>query len=75
MLVDPGVLGPGQLVVDLVYHPATTPWLDAARTSGATAMNGLGMLVHQAALQIERWSGRPAPLEAMRRAVLPPTPG
>ncbi len=30
---------------------------------------GLGMLVHQAALQVERWTGRPAPVDAMRAAV------
>ncbi len=67
--------GAGQLAVDLVYHPVSTPWLEEARRTGATGMNGLGMLVHQAALQIERWTGRPAPVAAMRRAVFPPPPG
>ena len=33
-------------------------------------MNGLGMLLHQAALADERWTGRPAPVAAMRTAVL-----
>jgi shikimate dehydrogenase len=63
--VDPELLGPGQLVVDLVYHPPVTPWLEAARSRGARTANGLGMLVHQAALQLEWWTGRTAPLEAM----------
>ncbi len=67
--VDPGLLGPGQLVVDLVYHPPTTPWLEAAAGRGATVQNGLGMLVHQAALQVERWTGRVAPVDAMWAAV------
>ena len=63
--VEPGLLRPGQLVIDLVYHPAVTPWLAAAADLGATTANGLGMLVHQAALQIEHWTGVAAPVDAM----------
>ncbi len=44
--------GAGQVVVDLVYHPASTPWLRAAQDRGAITHNGLGMLVHQAAAQL-----------------------
>ena len=58
----------GQLVYDTVYHPAETPLLAGARAQGARAANGLGMLVHQAALAFEHWTGRPAPLDVMRRA-------
>lgn len=67
-LVDPGVLGPGQVVADLVYHPPATPWLEAAARRGATPVGGLGMLVHQAATQLERWTGMAPPVEAMWRA-------
>ncbi len=67
--VDPGLLGPGQVVVDLVYHPPVTPWLAAAAERGASVQNGLGMLVHQAALHIERWTGLEAPVDAMWAAV------
>ena len=67
--VPPELLGPGQVVVDLVYHPPVTRWLAAAGDRGATTLNGLGMLVHQAALQIERWTGREAPVDAMWGAV------
>jgi shikimate dehydrogenase len=67
--IDPALLGPGQLVVDLVYAPRPTRWLDLARSHGASVLDGLGMLVHQAALQIELWSGRRAPVEAMWDAV------
>ena len=52
-----------------MYHPLDTPLLVAARRAGAATVDGLGMLVHQAALQIERWSGRPAPVGEMRTAV------
>ncbi len=68
-LFDEGVLGPGHAVVDLVYHPMETALLATARERGAAAVSGLGMLVHQAALQVERWTGQPAPLAAMRAAV------
>ncbi|HTX63319.1 MAG TPA: hypothetical protein VMD28_06745, partial [Acidimicrobiales bacterium] len=67
--VDPGLLGEGQLVVDLVYAPRPTRWLELAAERGAATLDGLGMLVHQAALQIELWSGRSAPVEAMWDAV------
>jgi len=46
-----------------------TAWLAAAADRGATTANGLGMLVHQAALQVERWTGREAPVDAMWAAV------
>jgi len=71
--VDPVLLGPNHVVVDLVYHPPLTPWLEAAAAQGATVMNGLGMLVHQAALQIERWTGLEAPVDAMWAAVVDPS--
>ena len=42
-----------QTVVDLIYRPLSTPWLTAARDVGANAVNGVGMLLHQAAIQLE----------------------
>ncbi len=68
-LVDPDMLGPGQVAVDLVYHPRVTPWLEAASRRGATTVGGLGMLVHQAAAQLTWWTGEVAPVEAMWSAV------
>ena len=63
-------LGPGQLVADLVYDPPVTPLLAAARGRGAVAVNGLGMLVHQAALAFRSWTGEDPPLEAMSAAAV-----
>jgi shikimate dehydrogenase len=68
--VDVARLGAGQLVVDLVYHPASTPLLRAARDAGATAVGGLGMLIHQAAHAFRRWTGEDPPLEAMSAAAV-----
>jgi shikimate dehydrogenase len=55
----------GQTVIDTVYAPADTPLLEAARDRGAAAINGLGMLVHQAARSFTLLTGCEAPLDAM----------
>jgi shikimate dehydrogenase len=70
MPFDPDLVGPGQLVADLIYAPAVTPLLAAAAERGAATVNGLGMLVHQAGRQFTLWTGQPAPLEAMSAAAL-----
>ncbi|MGO8824714.1 MAG: shikimate dehydrogenase [Acidimicrobiales bacterium] len=67
-LVSPDLLGPGQVAADLVYAPRVTPWLAEAMARGATALDGLGMLVHQAAAQLVLWTGVEPPVEAMWRA-------
>lgn len=56
-------------VYDMIYRPAETPFLAAARAAGCRAANGLGMLLHQGAKALEIWTGRPAPVEVMRRAL------
>jgi shikimate dehydrogenase len=66
--VDAGLLRPGQTVVDLVYEPRRTALLAAAEAVGAQAVDGLGMLVHQAARAFTAWTGVEAPVEAMRAA-------
>lgn len=61
---------PGQFVVDLIYVPPTTPLVRRARASGASASNGLGMLVHQAAASFRIWTGMDPSVEAMSAAAL-----
>ena len=63
-------LAPGQLVVDLVYQPLVTPLVAAARERGVAAVNGVGMLIHQAAAAFRLWTGDDAPLEAMSAGAL-----
>ena len=56
-------------VYDMIYRPAETPLLRAAREEGCRAANGLGMLLYQGAKALEIWTGRTAPLAEMRRAL------
>jgi len=57
------------VVYDLVYNPRETMLVRQARRAGLPAATGLGMLVEQAALAFERWTGREAPRKVMRAAV------
>lgn len=66
--LEPDDLGPERLVVDLVYRDGGTRLGDTARERGARVVDGLDVLVAQGAASFERWTGREAPREAMRRA-------
>lgn len=66
--VEPGVLRPGQTVVDLVYLPVETPLLRLAADAGARPVDGIGMLVHQAARAVVRWTGVVPDVAAMESA-------
>src|SRR4029077_11162287 len=61
---------PDALVIDLLYQPAVTPLLTQARAAGALVFGGIGLLLHQAALSFERWTGQQPPLEVMSAAAL-----
>jgi shikimate dehydrogenase len=56
-------------VYDMIYRPAETPLLEAARASGCRVANGLGMLLYQGTEALEIWSGMSAPIDLMRRAL------
>lgn len=64
-----GRLGEWERMVDLAYGATETTLVRAAREAGVPAVDGREVLVRQGALSFERWTGRPAPLEAMRAAV------
>lgn len=59
----------GQLAYDVVYGDRPTPFLAAAAARGADTQDGRAMLLGQAAAAFERWTGRPMPLDAARRAL------
>lgn len=71
MAFDPRRLRSSAAVFDLVYVPAETPLLATAREAGVRAANGAGMLVAQAAIAFERWTGREGAEGVMREALEP----
>jgi shikimate dehydrogenase len=76
-MVDPGsafnveLLPPDATVFDLVYVPAETPLVVVARARGLRAANGSEMLIAQAAIAFERWTGVGGMADVMRAAVAP----
>ncbi|MBE2275590.1 MAG: shikimate dehydrogenase [Rhodobacteraceae bacterium] len=71
LLVNLDYISPQTVVTDLVYTPLNTRFLAEAAAKGCTIVDGLGMLLHQAAPGFERWFGqRPEVDEATRQAVL-----
>jgi shikimate dehydrogenase len=66
---NPLQLSTDATTVDLRYAPRWTAWLSAAAERGCTAYDGLGLLVHQAALSLEYWLGVEPPLARLREAV------
>ncbi len=71
MRIPLDALSADTVVTDLVYTPLETKLLAEAKSVGCTTVDGLGMLLHQAAPGFERWFGvRPEVDEALRQAVL-----
>jgi shikimate dehydrogenase len=56
-------------VYDIIYRPAETKFLAAAKKAGCKTANGLGMLLHQGAKAFEIWTGKTPPIDIMRRAL------
>jgi shikimate dehydrogenase len=67
----PAELGvePAALVVELVYGPGPTALTRRSEAAGARVVGGLEVLVRQGARSLERWTGKKAPIDAMRAAV------
>jgi shikimate dehydrogenase len=59
-----------QFVYDTRYDVTDTPLMQLARSRGAAVSNGIDMLLYQGAASFELWTGRPAPVEVMRAALL-----
>ncbi len=57
LIVDPEALHKDMLVYDVIYNPAETPLLKAAKKKGSQTANGLGMLYYQGVLAFNHWAG------------------
>ncbi|HOK09517.1 MAG TPA: shikimate dehydrogenase [Candidatus Hydrogenedens sp.] len=63
------VLSSQHVVFDMVYRPLYTELIKEAQKRNCTVITGIEMLVEQAVLQFELWTGIPAPVDVMRNAV------
>jgi shikimate dehydrogenase len=63
-------LEPEMTVMDTVYNPLKTRFLQEAGSRGCTVIDGVSMFVHQGAVQFELWTSQKAPVDIMRRVVL-----
>ena len=70
LLIRAELLAPTALVMDMVYNRVQTPLLRTAAERGCMVLNGLSMLLYQGALAFELWTGRDAPLDTMRAALV-----
>jgi len=66
-LVSSNLIRPHFIVADIVYNPYKTRLLAEAEKAGARTINGLEMLIWQGALAFEKWTGKKAPLNVMRK--------
>lgn len=64
------LIRPDQFYFDACYNPDKTQFLLNAEAKGCKVLNGLGMSLYQGAAQIELWTGKKAPVEAMREELL-----
>ena len=74
MPFDPSMLSTSSVVVDIVYNPLETALLAQSRARGLQGVDGLAMLVGQAAAQFVAWTGLDAPFDVMMRAAQGLTP-
>jgi shikimate dehydrogenase len=58
------------IVMDMVYNPLKTRFLQGAENIGCTIIDGVSMFVHQGAVQFELWTSLKAPVDIMRKVVL-----
>ncbi len=63
------LLTPEHTVVDLVYNPSYTRFMEQCSMYGARVFNGIGMLLHQGAIAFKLWTGIEPPIEVMRKAL------
>lgn len=68
--VEKEVFEKDMIVMDIVYNPLKTLLLKEAEAMGCSTVDGVSMFVYQGAFQFELWTGKAAPVEVMKNAVL-----
>jgi shikimate 5-dehydrogenase len=70
-LPPPFTFGEQTIVIDMIYAPRETEFLRVAGRDGARVMNGLPMLIAQAAASFKLWTGKDIPVERALMELLP----
>lgn len=65
--IEQSALQPRHICFDATYNPSKTRFLKEAEQVGCRILNGLGMLIYQGTRQIHIWTGKPEPVEQMKR--------
>ncbi|HMK77626.1 MAG TPA: hypothetical protein VK568_15805, partial [Thermodesulfobacteriota bacterium] len=68
--IPKGLLKKRMMVMDVVYQPSRTKLLQEAKQRGCVTVNGLEMLMRQAAAQFEIWTGRSLEIGQIKKALL-----
>jgi len=63
------IFRPGQVAFDAIYNPPVTKFLEEAEKKGCRTLNGMNMNVYQGSIGYQLHTGRPAPIEQMRKTV------
>lgn len=66
-LPDTSVLRPDLFVSEVIYNPTKTKFMEQADAAGCRNINGVGMLIHQAAASFKMWTGEQMPVDAVRQ--------
>jgi shikimate 5-dehydrogenase len=67
--IDTSLLHQHHVVVDIIYSPLHTLFIQNAREKGCTVITGDYMLLYQACMQFEIWTGKTAPIDVMHQAL------
>ena len=67
--IDAALLHPHHVIVDIIYTPLQTLFVQKAREKGCTVITGDYMLLYQACMQFEIWTGKAAPINVMHQAL------
>jgi shikimate dehydrogenase/3-dehydroquinate dehydratase type I len=67
--IDPEIFREGQFVMDTIYNPPKTRFLEEAERKGAITRSGIEMLIYQALSAFEVWTGLSPPFEVMAKKI------
>lgn len=70
LIMDPAMLPPDLFVAEIIYYPQQTKLMEVAAEAGCRTVNGLDMLIGQAALAFNIWTGADMPTDVVKLELL-----